>query len=206
MQIIPGQSVDIAKVAAALQKGKTIVYPTETCYGLGCDATNAKAVDKIFAIKKRQKKKTVLVVVSEVAMIMEYIDWGPALERIAQTYWPGPVTAVAQVRPGVSLPEGIVRADNTIAFRVTNHPLAQQLCEALGKPLVSTSANVAAEESPYDSDSVLAMFQDATAQPDLCIDGGALPHQAPSTIVKIMNNDHIEILRQGEVVVPVCQE
>lgn len=200
MQILKLSDVTPADIAVQLRKGKTVVYPTETCYGLGCDATNQDAVHKVFEIKKRQKQKTVLVIASDVSMIMDYVTWNPTLERIAQAYWPGPVTVVTHVSAGGALPEGIVREDNTIAFRVTNHPFAQELSAELGRPIVSTSANVAAEESPYDSDAVQKMFANNAAQPDIFIDGGALPHHAPSTIIRV-DNDHIDILRQGEVVV-----
>lgn len=200
MKIIPLEQLDIDSLVADVQQGKTVVYPTETCYGLGCDATNAAAVERIFAIKQRQKHKSVLVVVPHVSMIMDCIVWTPTLQRIADTYWPGPLTVVVPIRETCALAPGVVADDATVAFRVTNHPLAYAITSALGKPIVSTSANISSQESPYDIEAVLGMFREQSVQPDICIDAGSLPHQSPSTIIKL-TGERIEILRQGELLV-----
>lgn len=200
MKIISEQLINLPDIVEALQKGKTMVYPTETCYGLGCDATKQEAVDKIFAIKKRQKEKTVLVVMSNVDMAMRYVDWNPTLARLADTFWPGPLTIVAPLKSGVFLPQGIVSSDNTIAFRVSNHSFVDELCKLLGVPIVSTSANIASEASPYDIQDVKKVFVDAVDNPDILIDSGILPDHSPSTIVRVVE-DTVEILRQGEIVV-----
>lgn len=200
MKIIKLHEVDLDSLVDVLKQGQTLVYPTETTYGLGCDATNTEAVNKVFQIKKRQKDKSVLVIASHVNMMMDYVKWTPKMQELAMKYWPGPLTMVVPLKRRVELPEGVVSPDNTIAFRVTEHPLVFELTEKLGRPLVSTSANIASLESPYDIESVLAMFQDAEAQPDIIIDAGELPHHAPSTVIKVVGN-FIEVLRQGEVVV-----
>ncbi len=200
MKVIKQEDIDINEIASELRNGAVIVYPTETCYGLGCDATNEVAVQKIFDIKKRQKDKPVLVVVPDIDMIMQHIEWSPTLETIANRYWPGALTAVVDLVPEHPFVSGVFGSDNTIAFRVTAHSLAAELSEQLGKPLVSTSANIAAQESAYDAESILNMFQDEENQPDIFIDAGTLPHQSPSTIIKIEHGEMI-VLRQGEVIV-----
>jgi len=200
MDIIPQSQLNIPNIVSSLKDGKVIVYPTETCYGLGCDATNQAAVDRIFEIKGRQRDKTVLMLVDSVSMAQSYMEWSPLIDRIARTYWPGPVTVVGFAKVGILFPQGLVADDGTIALRVTTHDIAAEMSRNLGKPLVSTSANLAAHESPYDIDDVLSMFREAWAQPDIVIDGGVLPHQAPSTIVRVVNGK-VEVLRQGEVVV-----
>jgi len=200
MEIIKKENIKIEEIVEALKAGKTIVYPTETCYGLGCDATNESAVEKIFKIKQRQKNKPVLVVASDIGMMMKYVDCGPVIMKIAEKYWPGPLTVVAPLKPGVDMPPGVVGEDNTLAFRITNHPLASELSKEFGKPIVSTSANIASHESPYDIKSVLDMFSNGENQPDIVIDAGSLPHHSPSTIVRIKGGE-VEVLRQGEVVV-----
>lgn len=183
----------------ALKKGQTFVYPTETCYGLGCDATNKKAVDAVFAIKKRQRNKSMLVMMADVAMAREYVEWNDALQQLADTYWPGPVTVVANAS-GAPLPQSLVAEDGTIAFRVTSHPIPHNISQMLGAPLVSTSANIASMESPYDIESVRAMYDGRQKRPDVIIDGGTLPERAPSTIVSLVNGG-LNILRQGEVII-----
>ncbi len=200
MKIIKQSEIDIAQIVGELKEGKTIVYPTETCYGLGCDATNAEAVEKIFAIKKRQSDKAVLVLVPDVEMVMQYVDWNEQLEELSQKYWPGPLTVVTKVKENTALPKGVLSSDNTLAFRVTEHPFAKELAEFLGKPLVSTSANISSHASPYDIESVLKMFENTDNQPDVIIDAGTLPHRSPSTIVRVENGE-LSVLRQGEIVV-----
>jgi L-threonylcarbamoyladenylate synthase len=202
MKIIKQAETDLEKFSDAMSDGKTIIYPTETCYGLGCDATNQDAVDAVFSIKQRQKDKPLLVVVSDLDQIIEYIEWTPALQTVSERYWPGALTAVVQVKADHPFAKGVVAEDGTLAFRVTAHPFVFELCETIQKPLVSTSANIAAHESPYDIESVKKMFGSAYAQPDLVIDAGTLPEQSPSTIVKI-EGESLSVLRQGEVVVNV---
>lgn len=200
MQVITLEKLNIEEIVASLKEGQVIVYPTETVYGLGCDATNAAGVEKVFQIKQRQRNKPVLVVAGDESMMMQYVQWTPTLEKISSTYWPGPLTVVAQTKRGVTLPDGVVAGDGTIAFRITNHHIAKEISEALGKPLVSTSANISSQVSPSDIDGVLSMFEHSDVQPDILIDAGTLPHRTPSTIVRV-TNETVEVLRQGEVVV-----
>lgn len=200
MNIISSEQLKISDIVSALKEGKTIVYPTETCYGLGVDAFNAVAVEKVFQIKKRQKKKSVLVLMSDIAMAQKYVNWTPELQQIAEKYWPGALTVVTYAKNPEKFPEGVLREDGTIAFRITDHPLAEALVKKLGRPLVSTSANISAMESPYDIKSVKQMFEHENAKPDIVIDGGDLPHRTPSTIVSLVNGK-MEVVRQGEIVV-----
>lgn len=198
MQIIENNHLDIASIVRSLREGKTLVYPTETCYGLGCDALNTSAVARVFAIKERELTKSVLVIAPYVGMMMEYVEWSPVLDRIAKRYWPGALTVVAPIKEGVSLPPGIVGPNNTLAFRITSHPIACALIESLGKPLVSTSANIASLENTYDTETIVTMFQNSTNQPDMMIDAGTLPRAKPSTIVQI-SNERLTVVRQGDI-------
>ncbi len=200
MNIVLQQSISIPDIVSDLKSGKAIVYPTETCYGLGCDATNQLAVDKIFSIKKRQNEKSVLVVAPSISMIIEYIDWTPALQKIADNYWPGALTVVTKAKNNCTLAKGVIANDGTVAFRISSHPFVTTLSEALEKPLVSTSANITSQESPYDIESVLKMFENSSPQPDIIIDAGILPHKNPSTIIRL-DNDKITVLRQGEIII-----
>ncbi len=200
MQIIKQQNLNISEIISALKAGEVLVYPTETVYGLGCDATNSEAVNKIFAIKKRQQEKSVLVIAADLSMMMDYIEWSPKLQELSDKYWPGPLTIVVPIKFQNNLAPGVIAPDNTIAFRVTDHPLAHELSKQLGRPIVSTSANIAAMANPYDIQEVLQMFSNEEYQPGIIIDGGELPHQSPSTIVKIVGEE-VVVLRQGELIV-----
>ena len=199
MKIISSENLDIDVIKKTLDSGGVLVYPTETCYGLGVDATNKDAVNRLFDIKQRQKDKSVLVLMSDIAMAREYVVWNDEIDKLAQNYWPGPLTLVSLAKDK-KLSDGVIASDGTIAFRVTSHEIARNIVDALGKPLVSTSANIARLESPYDSKSVIDMYVDKTKQPDIFIDSGNLPHRTPSTIVKVEDGELI-VLRQGEIVV-----
>lgn len=200
MKLISLSESHSADITKALKEGKTIVYPTETCYGLGCDATNQDAVDTIFKIKQRQREKPLLVVMPSIEMARQYVVWTELIDQLATTYWPGPLTVIASAKEGTDIAKGALASDGTIAFRITDYPIAVELSTSLGLPLVSTSANISSMDSPYDIDAVRAMFDSAEVQPDIVIDAGELAYKAPSTIVKTTNNE-IEIVRQGELIV-----
>jgi len=200
MQIVKQEDVKMEALVSDLRAGKVIVYPTETCYALGCDATNAGAVQRVFDIKQRQKNKPVLVLVPDESMMLRYVPWSPKMSEIAERYWPGALTVVSPMLVSVDLPPGVMAEDHSIAFRVTSHTFVQEVTESLGVPLVSTSANIATHENPYDIETILNMYDDVKKQPDLIVDAGPLPHRSSSTIVRVVG-EHLEILRQGEVVV-----
>lgn len=199
MQLISQDNLNIDDIVRALKDGQTFVYPTETCYGLGCDATNDEAVKKVYAIKQRQEGKSPLVIMSDIGMVKRYVVWTKKLDELASKYWPGPLTIVAPLIGTHGLSPDVIR-DNTIAFRVSGHPIVSEICARLDRPIVSTSANLAAQNSPYDIGAVLDMFATEPHRPDIVIDGGELPHRSPSTIVKVIG-DHVEVLRQGDIIV-----
>jgi len=199
MNILPQENLNIASLSHALLEGQTLVYPTETCYGLGCDATNQEAVDQIFYIKQRRKDKPVLVIAHDLSVMLDHIIESPVLFELAEKYWPGPLTVVVRARPDSPLAKGVIAEDGTVAFRITEHPIAAALCEALDGPIVSTSANIAAQASPYDIADVLDMFQGESLQPDSIIDAGILPDRSPSTVVRINMDGTIDVLREGNI-------
>lgn len=201
MNVIPATIEVIPKIVQSLLFGQTVVYPTETSYGLGADATNEVAVARLFAIKKRQTTKSMLVLMADVAMAKQYVAWSEPLDELARRYWPGALTVVAPLKPGVEIARGVVGEEDTLAFRITSHPLALALVTALGRPLVSTSANLSSLASPYDCASVLNMFANEAVQPDWVFDAGSLPERSPSTIVQIAPGQPLQVLRQGEIVV-----
>lgn len=196
---------NLAKIVVDLQIGKTLVFPTETSYGLGCDATNQTAVDKIFAIKGRTRSKSLLIVVPTIAEAQKYLIWNDLLEKISQKYWPGPLTVVGSytsppLKEGggeSQLAYGVVSAENTVAIRVTAHPLLQSITVKLGRPLVATSANLADAGDMYSAQDLVSIYQNQNIQPDILLDQGVLPQRKPTTIISVVNND-FKILRQGE--------
>ena len=181
-----------------LQRGKTIIFPTETSYGLRCDATNQEAVDKIFKIKGRRGDKPLLVVVPSVEMAKMYLEWSPLLEELSNKYWPGALTMVGKLKVNLrpelrsreskklkvgELANGVMGQDGTVAVRVTNAEIAKYLSEQLGRPVVATSANLADAGDVYDSQELIKMYKGREFQPDAIIDAGVLPKNPPTTIV-----------------------
>lgn len=182
---------NLSEAVETLQSGQTIVFPTETSYGLGCDAANQEAVDKIFKIKGRKSDKPLLVVVPNVEMAKKYLVWNDLLEDLSKKFWPGPLTIVGEYNKKEDLARGVVAADNTIAVRVTNFPLTKFLSEKLNRPVVATSANLADAGDVYDSKKI-------AIKPDILVNGGKLPHNAPTTIVSVIGGN-LKILRQGQI-------
>ncbi|MDD2758095.1 MAG: L-threonylcarbamoyladenylate synthase [Patescibacteria group bacterium] len=188
---------NLSEIAEALKQGATVVFPTETSYGLGGDATDQTAVDKIFQIKDRPKDRPVLIVVPDVATARKYLVWNDALENLARTYWPGALTVVGQYRGG-DLAPGVVAPDNTVAVRVTADPWLKELTQKSGRPLVATSANLSGQSEIYDARQVAVEFSGREFTPDLLVDADVLPVSPPSTIVSVVD-DKIKILRQGAI-------
>ncbi len=186
---------NLAALIFEILNGKVLVFPTETSYGLGCDATNQKSVDRIFKIKGRVEDKPLLVVVDSIESAKKYLRWNETLEKLAQKYWPGPLTIVGEYVGG-NLAKGVVAKDNTIAVRVSNFPFLKSITEKTQRPLVATSANLAGDSSLFDSQEIVNVFLNKENQPDIILNYGTLPNSLPTTLVTVINNK-VELLRQG---------
>ena len=176
----------IKKAIEILQSGGTVVYPTETAYGLGCDSTNQRASQKIFKIKKRSKEKQMPVICAHKTMVAQFFKVNKIVQELALKYWPGPFTVVLNTKT------------DEVAVRVSSNNVARALSRGLGKPIISTSANISGEAPAYNIKEVIKSFARKKYRPDLILDAGKLPKRSPSTIVKI-NDKKIIILREGEI-------
>jgi len=136
----PVSAHKLRTAARQLRYGRVIAYPTEAVYGLGCDPTNIDAVQSILDIKGRPAEKGLILIGADFEQLLPYIDLEGIrdLPRVLDT-WPGPVTWIIKARPDV--PAWLRGAHDSVAVRVTAHPLAARLAKTFGKPLVSTSAN-----------------------------------------------------------------
>ncbi|MFA6105777.1 MAG: L-threonylcarbamoyladenylate synthase [Patescibacteria group bacterium] len=197
---------NLAKIVSELIFGKTIVFPTETSYGLGCDATNQTAVNKIYLIKGRPDNKPLLIVVPNIEMAKKILAWNKIIDRLAEKYWPGALTIVGEATKteswATNLARGVISEDNTVAVRVTADPLLKSITEKLGRPLVATSANYSAEGDNYRADEVIENFKDKDARPDIILNNGELPKNLPSTIVRVYS-DRFVVVRQGEIKISI---
>ena len=185
------------RAVAALKSGGTVVYPTETAYALGCDPFDAKAVRRLFSIKRRDASKALPFIAASTALAFKSVDAEPYERKLAKRFWPGPLTLVVRLKKdddafssGGKNPSG-----QEIAIRVSPHPVAAALSRGIGGPVVSTSANRSGGATNYDIPSVL---RDLGAQPDVILDAGPLARTAPSTIVRVTGGT-LAILREGPI-------
>ncbi len=136
----------IDKVSEVLLEGKTILYPTDTVWGLGCDATNDKAVAKIYKIKKRKESKSLIVLVNSLEMLKKHVFVPEGVVDIIK-YSTKPTTIIYQEPNGIS-GNIINKEDNSVAIRIVKDEFCHKLISQFGKPIVSTSANISGEDTP----------------------------------------------------------
>ncbi len=182
----------IAEGVRALASGNPVAFPTETVYGLGADATDASAVERVFRMKGRPSHNPLIVHVSGPEMAQSVAaDWPIAAKQLAHAHWPGPLTLV--LPKADSIPPIVNAGGPTVAVRCPDHPVALALIEAFGKPIVGPSANPSGRVSPTTAHHVAAGFPDH----DLAvIDGGPCRAGIESTVLDL-TSDQPAILRPG---------
>ncbi len=171
-------SNQINEAVHALQQGGVIAYPTEAVYGLGCDPENIQAVKKLVELKQRDPDKGLILIAAEFGQLAPYLaELDDSLKEQVLRTWPGPVTWLWPARSDVST---WLRGEHeTIAIRVTDHPLAAQLCREFGGALVSTSANLSGNPPAQTSEQIRAQFED---QLDYVLEGEVGGLARPSQI------------------------
>jgi L-threonylcarbamoyladenylate synthase len=184
------------EAVAVLKNGGTVVYPTETAYGLGVDATNRVAVEKMYVTKRRNPQNTPGLIVSNFRMARSLAKIPRRLARLARNYWPGALTLVVPAKPGADLADNVIREDGTIALRISSNETARELTKRLGKPIVATSANVSGEPTCYTTHCVKRQFKTQDLRPDYYIEAGALEERPPSTIIT-QEDGQLRVLREG---------
>lgn len=184
---------DEVKLAVeSLKAGKTILYPTDTIWGIGCDPTNSKAITKVYKIKKRKEYKNLIILVDSFERLKEYVEEVPAIAADLIGTATKPLTIVYSGARKVA--GNLLSKDKTIAVRITKDPFCVAVIEAFGKALVSTSANISGEASPLlfsqispaikqSVDHIVGLHQNDIRQPKA------------STIIRLKGNGEFEILR-----------
>ncbi|WP_457572796.1 L-threonylcarbamoyladenylate synthase [Desulfolithobacter sp.] len=182
----------IAQVVDVLKRGGVICYPTDTMYGIGCDIFNQKAVKRVYQIKKRPKHKPFSFMCPDLKDIAKYSHVGNTAYRLMRKNLPGPYTFVL---PGTKLvPKIMLTKQKTVGIRVPDNPICLAIVEALGNPVLNTSAMREDDEEPViDAYDVADRFGSLV---DLIVDGGEV-FPNPSTIVSLVD-DQPEILREGK--------
>ena len=179
----------VMKAAATIIKsGGVVVYQTETCYGLAADATNRKAVEKIYKIKERPADKSIPVIVSSMSMMEKYGKVTKIVRLLAKEFMPGPLTIVTDKK---NLPDNL--NPNGVAFRISSSPVASALARLVGKPITATSANISGQPSIYDGSKASRAFD---GKVEMVLDAGVLRKVKPSTYVDARS---MKIVRDGAI-------
>ncbi|TYP98550.1 L-threonylcarbamoyladenylate synthase [Sphingobacterium allocomposti] len=143
---------DLNKALETLKNGGLILYPTDTIWGIGCDATNEAAVEKVFALKGREKTKSLIVLLHNDNQLASYVNDVPEVAYELIEYADKPLTIVYS--NAKNLAKNAVAVDGSIGIRIVRHPFCEQLLQRFRKPLISTSANISGEPSPTCFDDI----------------------------------------------------
>jgi L-threonylcarbamoyladenylate synthase len=188
-----GDRAVLSGAVAVLAAGGLVGVPTETVYGLAADATNPAAVAAIYAAKGRPAKNPLIVHCADLAEADRHGVIEGAARRLAEAFWPGPLTLVVPRRPGSPVAAAVTAGLDTVALRVPDAPVVAALARALGRPLAAPSANRSGRVTATDADAVVAELGASVA---LVIDAGPCPIGVESTIVAV-DGDGARLLRAG---------
>lgn len=184
----------ITETIRVLESGGVICYPTETVYGLGCNAFDKKPVSKIYKIKGRVKNKPLIILVKDFKMASKIAYLGKYKEILGK-YWPGPLTGVFRAK--VKFPRGITK-NGKVAIRISSHQFVSELFRRVRFPIISTSANTSGSGETRSIKEITASLKHSMHLLDLVIDIGVLPESLPSTVVDF-TKDEPSVLRIGAV-------
>lgn len=179
-EVLSADAAGIARAAALLRAGALVSFPTETVYGLGADATNDTAVARIFEAKGRPRFNPLIVHLPDAARVRDIAVLEGDAARLADAFWPGPLTLVLPIRPGAALSPLVSAGLSTVAVRVPDQPLAHALLIAVDHPIAAPSANPSGRISPTETAHVVAGLG---GRIEAVLDGGACAVGVESTIV-----------------------
>ena len=184
---------EIKNALAVLHKGGSILYPTDTVWGIGCDARNKEAVNKLFKLKERALYKSVVVLVCDEKMINRYVKQVPAIAWDLIETTEEPLTIIYP--DGRMLAENVINADGSVGIRIVKDEFCRNLIHKFGKPIVSTSANVSGEASPSSFNEIKL---DIMNKVDYIVNLRQKENNntKPSAIIKVAMNGEIKIIRK----------
>jgi L-threonylcarbamoyladenylate synthase len=192
--ILPPTKAAIIEASERLRAGRLVAFPTETVYGLGGLATDPTAVAAIFRAKGRPAHNPLIIHLAEMAPVGELAHLDRRAVRLAEAFWPGPLTLVLNARPGSPIVAAATAGLDTVAVRVPAHPVAHALLSHLGQPVAAPSANPSGRLSPTTAAHVAT---DLGEHLDLVLDGGACPLGVESTVIDLSMPGTAHLLRPG---------
>lgn len=191
-------SENIEKVTSTasevLKSGGVIIYPTDTIYGMGANAFNEEAIEKVKKIKNRDKEKSLSVFVKNIKSARRIACIDSKVEKILENIWPGPVTVVLRKKDIV--PYFLVGNGETIAVRIPKNEFVLKLLEKVDFPIITTSANISGEKNLFNSKEIIQKFSKRKFSPDLFINSGNIQNTLASTIIDLTSNIP-KIIRMG---------
>ncbi len=183
----------LLEAITVLRQGGTIVYPTDTVYGLGCNATDEFAVRHIYDIKQRSAKP-LPVLAKNMAWVEELVYLSDAQRKVCAKFWPGKYTLVFPKKDIV--PAIVTTGLPSLGVRIADHKFTDALLGAFGYPMIATSANLSGGEATGDINKIIKEFASLPRRPDLIIDAGVLPPSNPSVLIDC-TTDKPKVLRVG---------
>lgn len=193
-EVIKEENPESPELAALIiNSGGTIIYPTETLYGLGADALSEISVRRVFVVKGRPHGKPIPLLVKDIEMLHEVAHVSEQASRLIDRFLPGALTLVLNQK--IKLPDLITADTGKVAVRISSHPFVKRLFNYISKPLTATSANISGRNNLYDIDDIIDAFR---SRVDLIIDSGSLQPSRGSTVVDLTQTPP-SIIREGEI-------
>jgi len=194
VKVVRASQAELEAAVDALRDGELVAFPTETVYGLGANASNPAAVRKVFELKGRPPSHPVIVHIDQKKYLKRWVrELTPAAEKLADAFWPGPLTLV--LPRGESVHDEVTGGQDSVAIRIPSHPMAQQLLDAFGGGIAAPSANRFGRLSATRAEHVQDEFGDAVK---VILDGGECQVGLESTIVSCLD-DSVRLLRPGQI-------
>ena len=183
---------DIKKAVEVMRNGGIILYPTDTVWGIGCDATNEKAVEKVFKLKQRDDHKAMICLVDSDARLQRYVRNVPEVAWDLLELAEKPTTVILD--NAVNLADNLIADDGSIAMRITKEPFSKELCYRFQKPIVSTSANISGEPAAQNYMDISEEILNGVDYVCWSRRQEHKPHN-PSSIIKLSENGEVKIIR-----------
>ena len=184
--------LEVEKTIQVLTKGGTILYPTDTIWGIGCDATNSKAVEKIYKIKHRAQQQSLIILLDHADKIKDYVAHVPSIAYDLVSQYVRPLTIIYSKSKNIA--KNVMASDGSIAIRIVNDIFCKTLIQKFGKPIVSTSANISGEVHPT---SFSVISEEIIHGVDHTVDWerNVIREVNPSTIIRLFDNGTFDVVR-----------
>jgi len=187
---VSGPDEGVKEALKALKRGGLVIYPTDTLYGLGCNALDKSAVERLSKAKRRPASNPLPIAVNGIEMMKQYAEISDTAERLVKAFLPGALTVVLKKK---NLPDILTAGLPEVGIRIPKSDIALRLVELLGVPITATSANISGNAPPVSAEEAASQIREA----DIVLDGGRLGKGVPSTVIDLTGKP--KILREGAI-------